>query len=61
MLKPENWRFLMFDVLALQALEQDPSEGDFAVANSNTSICCAGCNSAASTGGCGSTKTKLLD
>jgi hypothetical protein len=52
----------MFEVLALQALEQDIAEGDFAAAtNSNQSICCAGCNSLASTGGCGGSKTRLFD
>lgn len=47
----------MFEILALQSLQQNEAEGDAAVPqNSSVSICCAGCNSAASTGGCGRTK-----
>jgi hypothetical protein len=47
----------MLEVLALQAVEQDEFEPDLN-ANSDWSVCCSGCNSAASTGGCGS-QTRL--
>lgn len=39
-------------ILSLQALDVADTQ---AAANSATSICCAGCNSLASTGGCGKT------
>jgi hypothetical protein len=45
----------MLEVLALQSLESDDFDNDMInSSNSGASLCCAGCNSAASTGGCGS-------